>query len=163
MGGCRVPGAADVWAAGDATTFPLKQGGLATQQADAVAEALAAELGATVRPQPFRPVLRGLLLTGGAPLYLRSRLSLTGEPVAAATRFTSRRLRAAVSGRALWWPPGKIAGRYLAPLLAGEDAAAVNSAASGASTPRGTAITGQCAARTTSPLTPPTSTERSGP
>ena len=114
----RVPGAPDVWAAGDATTFPLKQGGLATQQADAVAEALAAELGAAVRPQPFRPVLRGLLLTGGAPLYLRSRLSLTGEPQEAGTRFTSRRLRSAVSGRALWWPPGKIAGRYLAPLLA---------------------------------------------
>ena len=36
----------DVYAAGDATTFPLKQGGLATQQADAAAETIAAELGA---------------------------------------------------------------------------------------------------------------------
>ena len=42
----RVPGVPDVFAAGDATTFPLKQGGLATQQADAAAEAIAAELGA---------------------------------------------------------------------------------------------------------------------
>jgi sulfide:quinone oxidoreductase len=110
----RVPGVPGVWAAGDATSFPLKQGGLATQQADAVAEALAAELGAAVHPQPFRPVLRGLLLTGGAPLYLRSRLSDLGAPA----QTKSRRLASKVSGRALWWPPGKVAGRYLAPLLA---------------------------------------------
>lgn len=110
----RVPGVADVFAAGDATTFPLKQGGLATQQADAVAETLAAEYGAPVTPAPFRPVLRGLLLTGGAPLYLRARLSATGTP----QEQTARRTAAAVSHRALWWPPGKIAGRYLAPLLA---------------------------------------------
>jgi sulfide:quinone oxidoreductase len=111
---CRVPGAADVWAAGDATTFPLKQGGLATQQADAVAEALAAQLGAPVEPRPFRPVLRGLLLTGGAPLYLRASLTASGRPA----ETHARRLTSRVSGRALWWPPGKIAGRYLAPLLA---------------------------------------------
>lgn len=114
----RVAGAADVWAAGDATTFPLKQGGLATQQADAAAEALAAELGAAVSPEPFRPVLRGLLLTGGAPLYLRSRLSSSGTPEDAQARPARRRPATTVSGRALWWPPGKIAGRYLAPLLA---------------------------------------------
>jgi sulfide:quinone oxidoreductase len=111
----RVPGVADVFAAGDATTFPLKQGGLATQQADAVAEAIAADLGVAVTPEPFRPVLRGLLLTGGAPLYLRSVLDRAGEPVERSARRTRS---AAVSRRALWWPPGKIAGRYLAPLLA---------------------------------------------
>ena len=110
----RVRDVPDVWAAGDATSFPLKQGGLATQQADAAAEALAAELGAAVHPQPFRPVLRGLLLTGGAPLYLRSRLTASGQPEQA----KARRLASEVSGRALWWPPGKVAGRYLAPLLA---------------------------------------------
>ena len=112
----RVPGVPDVFAAGDATTFPLKQGGLATQQADAAAETIAAELGAAVTPAPFRPVMRGLLLTGGAPLYLRSVLTPAGEPTPAAR---ARRARdVAVSRRALWWPPGKIAGRYLAPLLA---------------------------------------------
>jgi len=26
-----------------------------------------------------------------------------------------------VSGEALWWPPAKIVGRYLAPFLAGRD------------------------------------------
>jgi sulfide:quinone oxidoreductase len=111
----RVPGPQDVFAAGDATTFPLKQGGLATQQADAVAATIADELGAAVEVAPFRPVLRGLLLTGGAPLYLRSELGPAGEPVASQARRTRK---AAVSRRALWWPPGKIAGRYLAPLLA---------------------------------------------
>jgi sulfide:quinone oxidoreductase len=107
----RVQGAADVFAAGDATTFPLKQGGLAAQQADAVAEAIAARLGAPVVPEPFRPVLRGLLLTGGAPLYLRAEV---GGGVGLARRLPI----ASVSRRALWWPPAKVAGRYLAPLLA---------------------------------------------
>jgi len=114
----RVPGVPDVFAAGDATTFPLKQGGLATQQADAAAEAIAAELGAAVQPAPFRPVMRGLLLTGGAPIYLRSVLTSNGEPEAGTVRRSARRSTSAVSSHALWWPPGKIAGRYLAPLLA---------------------------------------------
>jgi sulfide:quinone oxidoreductase len=99
-----------VYAAGDATTFPIKQGGLATQQADAVAEAVAADLGLGQDPAPFRPVLRGLLLTGGAPLYLRAEPGGGEEP-------TARALQGQVSGRALWWPPGKVAGRYLAPYL----------------------------------------------
>ena len=107
----RVAGVPDVYAAGDATAFPVKQGGLATQQADAVAEAVAADLGIIADPAPFRPVLRGLLLTGGAPLYLRAELAGEREP-------TARTLRGQVSGRALWWPPGKVAGRYLAPYLA---------------------------------------------
>jgi sulfide:quinone oxidoreductase len=114
----RVPGVPDVFAAGDATSFPLKQGGLATQQADAAAETIAAELGVAVEPAPFRPVMRGLLLTGGAPLYLRSALTPSGEPEQGSARRTARCPSSAVSRRALWWPPGKIAGRYLAPLLA---------------------------------------------
>ena len=114
----RVPEVPDVFAAGDATTFPLKQGGLATQQADAAAEAIAAELGVPVTPAPFRPTLRGLLLTGGAPLYLRSSLTLAGDVQAGDARPTRRRPATAVSQRPLWWPPSKIAGRYLAPLLA---------------------------------------------
>jgi len=111
-----------VYAAGDVTAFPLKQGGLAAQQADAVAEAVAAAAGAPVTPRPFRPVLRGLLLTGGAPLYLRAEPQrLTREATVAieapAAQRPSREASAA-SGQALWWPPAKIAGRYLAPYLA---------------------------------------------
>jgi hypothetical protein len=59
----------DVDAAGDATTLPIKQGGLVAQQADAVAEAIAASFGQGIDPQPVRPILRGVLLTGGAARY----------------------------------------------------------------------------------------------
>jgi sulfide:quinone oxidoreductase len=100
-----VAGVADVYAAGDAASFPIKQGGLAAQQADVVAEVIAARAGMDVDPRPFRPVLRGMLLTGSTPAYLR------GEP-------SGGRGEAAVSDGALWWPPAKIAGRYLAPYLA---------------------------------------------
>jgi sulfide:quinone oxidoreductase len=111
----RVRGAHRVLAAGDATTFPVKQGGLATQEADAAAATIAHDLGAPVALHPFAPVLRGLLLTGGAPLYLRAELDPLGRQRAVAR---SRRLAGEVSSRALWWPPGKVAGRYLAPYLA---------------------------------------------
>jgi sulfide:quinone oxidoreductase len=93
----------DVWAAGDATAFPLKQGGVATQQADAAAEAIAARAGADVEPQPFRPVLRGLLLTGMAPRFLRAEPQTRGS---------------VIDTEPLWWPPAKIVGRHLAPFLA---------------------------------------------
>jgi sulfide:quinone oxidoreductase len=115
----RVTGAPGVYAAGDATAFPVKQGGLATQQADAVAEAIALDLGLRHEAHPFHPVLRGLLLTGGAPLYLRAELSPAGEVTAVAESAPAPDAIAGVaSARALWWPPGKVAGRYLAPYLA---------------------------------------------
>ena len=67
----RVTGLDDVYAAGDITDFAVKQGGLATQQADAAAGAIAAAAGAYVTPKPFRPVLRGILLTGSGQRYIR--------------------------------------------------------------------------------------------
>ena len=118
----RVSGLDDVYAAGDVTAFPLKQGGLAAQQADAVAESIAAELGVPIEPTPFTPVLRGLLITGGAPVYLRAepqRLE-RGATVAieAAPLRASSRAASSAAGQPLWWPPAKIAGRYLGPFLA---------------------------------------------
>ena len=101
-----VAGESDVYAAGDATTCPVKQGGVATQQADAAAEAIAARAGADIDPRPFRPVLRGMLLTGGAPRYLRADVSGAAGDSSSA------------SDQALWWPPSKIAGHWLAPYLA---------------------------------------------
>jgi sulfide:quinone oxidoreductase len=104
----RVPGLDGVFAAGDATTFPVKQGGLAAQQADAVAEAIAASAGVHIDPQPFRPILRGTLLTGGPARYLRADISgAAGDD-------------SIVSGEALWWPPNKLCGRYLAPYLSSQ-------------------------------------------
>jgi sulfide:quinone oxidoreductase len=101
----RVHGVVDVYAAGDGTDFPVKQGGIATQQADAVAEHLAAAAGADVRPEPFAPVLRGQLVTGVESLHMRH--ELTGGHG---------------EGRAsldyLWWPPHKVSGRYLSAWLA---------------------------------------------
>jgi sulfide:quinone oxidoreductase len=102
----RLPGLSDVYAAGDITRFPVKQGGLAAQQADAVAAAIAAQAGAEVKPQPFEPVLRGLLLTGETPVHLRTELR------------GGRGETSTVASEPLWWPPAKIAGRYLAPFLA---------------------------------------------
>ena len=97
----RVRGLLDVYAAGDGTTYPVKQGGLACQQADAIAELLAASAGAEIDPQPFAPVLRGRLLTGrGAHHPLRDD---GGEDPPAALR--------------LWSAPNKVDGRYLSPWL----------------------------------------------
>lgn len=99
----RVRDVEGVYAAGDLTNFPIKQGGLAAQQADAAAEAIAAAAGVEITPRAFTPILRGLLLTGLTPRYMRAQVGsyeseLDTEP--------------------LWWPPGKIVGRHLAPFLA---------------------------------------------
>ena len=118
----RVTGCEDVYAAGDATSFPLRQGGLAAQQADAAAESIAERMGAIAKAQPFRPVLRGVLLTGGAPLYLRA---VVGEGEAPIARRLGTGPSSAVGRRPLWWPPAKVAGRYLAPLMATARPAAV--------------------------------------
>jgi sulfide:quinone oxidoreductase len=102
----RVRGVEGIYAAGDGTNFPIKQGGLGTQQADAAAEHIAAELGAVNDPQPFHPVLRGMLITGDETLSMQH--SLTGGEG-----------EGEVSSDYLWWPPQKVGGRYLAPWLAG--------------------------------------------
>lgn len=102
----RVEGVNHVYAAGDGTNFPVKQGGIAAQQADAAADAVAARLGAAVEPKPFRPVLRGMLLTGLGPTYLRSDISGSAGD------------NSEVATESLWWPPAKIASRHLGPYLA---------------------------------------------
>ena len=103
---CRVDGPPGVYAAGDITSFPLKQGGIATQQAGVAAEAVAADLGEDLHPQPFRPVLRGLLLTGRAPRHLRAEV------------VRGRAERSTAEEGATRWPPAKIAGGRLGPFLA---------------------------------------------
>jgi sulfide:quinone oxidoreductase len=103
----RVKGVADVYAAGDGTSFPIKQGGLAAQQADVVAHHVAARAGADVETPPFVPVLRGWLLAGERNVWMRSE---GGE--------------GKVAEHSLWWPPSKVAGRWLSPYLAEIDDAA---------------------------------------
>ena len=92
-----------VHAVGDMAAHAVKQGGLATQQADVAAEVIAAAAGVAVTPRPYRPVLHGLMLTGRDVRHLRH------DPAGDST----------VSDELLWWPQGKIAGRRLSPYLAG--------------------------------------------
>lgn len=84
----KVAGVDGVWAAGDASAFTVKRGGLAAQQADAAAEAIAARAGAAIQLRHDASVAAG---EGDA------------------------------SRDAVWWPPTKIAGRYLSPYLAALD------------------------------------------
>jgi sulfide:quinone oxidoreductase len=108
----RVAGVDGVWAAGDGIDFPVKFGGLAAEQADAAAADIAADAGAVVERKPFRPVLRGRLLTGSGARYLRHDAA-GGDGEGEATPHT------------LWWPPSKVNGRYLSPWLAARDEEAV--------------------------------------
>ena len=104
----RVRGTPDVFAAGDVTTFPVKQGGLACQMADVIAGQLAERSGAPVVAEPFRPVLRGRLLTGRGTHLLTHGLAGGGgaDPIPRPT---------------LWSAPQKVDGRYLSAWL-GADA-----------------------------------------
>ncbi|HXS46679.1 MAG TPA: FAD-dependent oxidoreductase [Solirubrobacterales bacterium] len=104
----RVRGMQHAYAAGDATTFPVKQGGVSTQQADVVAEAIAAELGCNVETEPLDPVLRGVLWTGAKPLYLSGYLS--GGHGETSTASAEPPWEGAAEG--------KIVSRYLTPFLA---------------------------------------------
>jgi sulfide:quinone oxidoreductase len=108
---CQVRGTDDVYAAGDGTIFPIKQGGLAAQQADAAAQAIAKRAGAQIDIEPFDPVLRAKLLTGARAEYLREALGPDAEETSTASQ------------EALWWPPSKVAAPYLTGYLEGRAAA----------------------------------------
>jgi sulfide:quinone oxidoreductase len=101
----RVLDVEHIYAAGDATDFAVKYGGIAAQQADALAEAIAAEAGAAVTPEPFHPLIHGILLTADEPRYLTARI--TGGH-----GFSSE-----ISETPMWSHPSKIAAKYLAPYL----------------------------------------------
>jgi sulfide:quinone oxidoreductase len=103
-----VLGEENIYAAGDATDQRIKQGGLAAQQADIVAQAIAARAGAAIPPDHASPVLRATLITGAAPRYLRRELGADAD-VATVTE---------IAQDAPWWPATKVMGRYLAPYLA---------------------------------------------
>ena len=105
----RVLDAEGVYAAGDCTEFPVKHGGVGAQQADVVAQSIAAKAGASVTPEPFHPVIHGMLLTGDKPLYLTAKI--TGGH-----GFSSE-----LTDTPSWSPPSKIAAKYLAPYLDAQD------------------------------------------
>jgi sulfide:quinone oxidoreductase len=101
----RVRDVADVYAAGDAVDFPIKHGGIGAQQADVVAQSIAALAGAPVTPEQFDPIIHGMLLTDGKPMYLSAKI--TGGQ-----GFSSE-----IADTQTWQLPGKIAAKYLAPYL----------------------------------------------
>jgi sulfide:quinone oxidoreductase len=98
-----IAGLDGVYAVGDATDRPIKQGGLACQQADVTAAQIAVRAGADIVVPALEQVLRGRLLTGAADRFLRR------DPVAGDD--------SAVATEPLWWPPVKVSSRYLTPYL----------------------------------------------
>ena len=105
----RVCELTDVYAAGDMTQFPIKQGGLATQQADQIAAVLAARAGADVEIPPVRYVLRSRLFLPDGPLYVQAELDSEGRTLPEGSE---------ISEEPLWWPATKLFGRHLTPWMA---------------------------------------------
>jgi sulfide:quinone oxidoreductase len=102
--GWRMRGTDRVWAVGDAVAYPVKFGGLATQQADLAAAAIARLAGAEVPKPPARLILRGTLMTGRIPRGM-------GPPPRSG----------AVSRRPIWRPEDKVYGWYLSAYLGSLD------------------------------------------
>lgn len=113
----RVRGVDGVWAAGDATDVPIKQGGVAAQLADVAARSIAERAGVVAQPTPFAPYVEGVLMTGGTPRYLRADPAWPGP--AGESIFTH--VPSAIA-------PPKIAAPYLAPHLKDHRASAAGPA-----------------------------------
>jgi sulfide:quinone oxidoreductase len=102
---CRVRGLECVYAAGDATDFAVKHGGIAAQQADVAAQSIAALAGLAAESAPFHPVIHGMLLTGGKPRYLTAQITGGHGSSSEITDYPT------------WSPATKISAKYLAPYL----------------------------------------------
>jgi sulfide:quinone oxidoreductase len=102
---CRVRGlGARVFAAGDITDFPIKHGGLGAQMADVAAAGIAPLVGDAPAPEPLRPVIRGVLHTGTAPLYLTARMQ-------------DGRMESEATTEQAWPPDEKVVAEELGPVL----------------------------------------------
>ncbi|MEY2441645.1 MAG: sulfide:quinone oxidoreductase [bacterium] len=101
-----VEGLDRVYAVGDATDRPIKQGGLACQQADVTAAHIAALAGAPIEVPPLTQVLHGRLLTGTGDRFLRR------DPA---------EVQGAWSDAPLSWSTAKVSGEYLSPYLVAKD------------------------------------------
>ncbi|MFP5364019.1 MAG: FAD-dependent oxidoreductase [Thermoleophilia bacterium] len=102
-----VTGMPDVYAAGDMTAFPVKQGGLAAQQADAIAARIAARAGGAPLRRRADLVLRAQLFGAPTPLFLEARLDDSG-----------RAIQGGVHEQAPWWPGATLFGRHISPWMA---------------------------------------------
>ncbi len=104
-GHCAVQGIDRVYAAGDITSFPVKHGGIAAQQAEVAAEAIAALAGVELAPRALRPALRGIMFGGREPLYISARLE------------DGRAVDSQASTEPLWHSSEKLSTQYLASYL----------------------------------------------
>ena len=102
-----VTGLERVYAAGDATDFPVKWGGIAAQQADAAAASITALAGILTVAEPFDGVVHGVLLVSRERqrLYFSARIE----------RGCAEQSR--VSDTPTLPPEAKIAARHLGPYL----------------------------------------------
>jgi sulfide:quinone oxidoreductase len=104
----RVENLPNVYAAGDMTTSPIKQAGVAAQQADRIAQRILTAGGTPIMESRTPTVLQARLVGGEHPLVLRAELDEHGQATSATlTRTTSD--NAAVSS--------KVLARYLTPYL----------------------------------------------
>ncbi|MGA2453632.1 MAG: FAD-dependent oxidoreductase [Solirubrobacteraceae bacterium] len=106
-----VVGFPDVYAAGDMTSFPIKQGGLAAQQADVIAQRIASSHGLSVAESRVHRILRARLVGGANPVYLRTELDEFGQATASTLHGHFNDPQDADT------PPEKVFGRYLSPYL----------------------------------------------
>lgn len=104
---CRIKQHGREFAAGDVTSFPVKFGGLATEQADVVAASIAAEAWGGRTPEPFRPVYHGTLVTPDGLIGL-------GPGAESSEPYT-------------WDPAEKVHGKYLTSFLKAADPATLGS------------------------------------
>jgi sulfide:quinone oxidoreductase len=99
----RVSGTADVYAAGDAVAFPIKQAGLTAHEADAAADSILADRGFRSRHRRFPATLDGILTPDADLLdwFHDPRWTHSGD----------------MRPRSIWWPPPEISARRLSPYL----------------------------------------------
>jgi len=105
----RVDGLQDVYAAGDMTSSPVKQGGLAAQQAEVIAAIIAQHAGANPPPPPATMTLRAQLFGTLEPCFLEATLDHRGTPIPGGSQ---------LHAEAPWWPTGTLFGRHLTPWMA---------------------------------------------
>ncbi|MBJ7470304.1 MAG: FAD-dependent oxidoreductase [Solirubrobacteraceae bacterium] len=103
---CGKVDAGPVFAAGDATNFPIKHGGIAAQMALCSARSIAALAGEPIVHEPLDPILRGILLTGEAPRYLSAR------------RHGGHSFDSTFTEEPTWDSPTKISSHYLSQRMA---------------------------------------------
>jgi sulfide:quinone oxidoreductase len=112
---CEVTGVERVYAAGDATDFPVKFGGIAAQQADAAAASIASMAGAPIEPRSFDAIVHGVLLSGRkqGSLYFTARI----EGGVALDSRIGETPTWGIGETPPWSSEAKIAARYLGPYL----------------------------------------------